>query len=124
MTNPPPRRTGGHADRPDLDDDAAQSTDYDGGLRAAAENGRVAMFRGTGGNGTGRVGDRPVSAQPAADVDSPFLGLFDDPPTGRPRDRLRALEPGSGMPERPISGIPISAAPASGPPRAPEDLRA
>ncbi|GAA0710108.1 ATP-binding protein [Dactylosporangium roseum] len=137
MTNPPPRRTGGHSDRPDLDDDAAQSTDYDGGLRAVAENGRVAMFRGTGsGTGTGRAADRPVSAQPAADVDSPFLGLFDDPPGGRPRDRLRALEPGgavAGAPstgaERPISGVPISgvpisAAPASGPPRAPEDLRA
>ncbi|MET7398449.1 ATP-binding protein [Dactylosporangium sp. NPDC005572] len=103
MSNNPPHHNGGYADRPDLDDDAAQSTDYDGGLRAVAEGGRVAMFRGTGSNGTVR-GGRP------ADVDSPFLGLFDER-TGAPV-------------ERPISGVPISAAPASGPPRAPEDLRA
>src|SRR5258705_13115085 len=114
MTHPPPRRTGGHSDRSDIDDDAAQSTDYDGGLRGAAEGGRVAMFRSAGngagtGNGTGRGAgaDRPVSAQPAADVDSPFLGLFDEPPGGRPRDRLRALEPGSSRADRPVSGIPI-----------------
>ncbi|MGI5246900.1 ATP-binding protein [Dactylosporangium sp. CA-139066] len=117
MTTPPPRRTGGYQDRPDVDDDAAQSTDYDGGLRAVAEGGRVAMFRGTG------PSERPVSGQPAPDVDSPFMGLFDDPP----RDRMRALEPG-GRPERtervrPISGIPVSAAPTSGAGRAPEDLR-
>ncbi|WP_433612996.1 ATP-binding protein [Dactylosporangium sp. CA-139114] len=143
MTTPPPRKSGGYQDRSDIDDDAAQSTDYDGGLRAAAEGGRVAMFRGTGpgapgssrpvgekgtNGGTGRSGgpQRPVSAQPAPEVDSPFLGLFDEQPSGPPRDRLRALEPGPGHADRvqPVSGIPISAAPSSGAPRAPEDLRA
>ncbi len=119
MTNPPPRRTGGYSHQPDMDDDAAHTSDYDGGLRAAAEGGRVAMFRGPA---RGPAADRPASAPPAADVDSPFLGLFDDPPgAGRPRDRLRALEAGS---SRPISGIPVSAAPSSGAGRAPEDLRA
>ncbi|WP_432834425.1 ATP-binding protein [Dactylosporangium sp. CA-092794] len=91
------------------------------------------MFRGTGpATGAHALGgpERPVSAQPAPDVDSPFLGLFDEPPGGPSRDRLRALEPGRtiepGRAEgvRPISGIPISAAPSSGAPRAPEDLRA
>ncbi|MER7002281.1 ATP-binding protein [Dactylosporangium sp. NPDC000555] len=92
------------------------------------------MFQGASGQpgAHGRGGtERPVSAQPAPDVDSPFLGLFDDPPGGQPRDRLRALEPGPGRVERvqpvsgiPVSGIPISAAPSSGAPRAPEDLRA
>src|SRR4051812_40962150 len=106
MNTPPPRRTGGYPDRPDLDDDAAQSTDYDGGLRAAAEGGRVAMFRGTG---TGTAGPPVTGPQPTPDVDSPFMGLFDD----GPRDRVR-----------PISGIPISAVPTSGAGRAPEDLRA
>ncbi|WP_327006657.1 ATP-binding protein [Dactylosporangium sp. NBC_01737] len=101
-----------------MDDDAAHTSDYDGGLRAAAEGGRVAMFRGPA---RGPAADRPASAPPAADVDSPFLGLFDDPPGGRPRDRVKALEPGS---NRPISGIPVSAAPSSGAGRAPEDLRA
>nr|BFE63730.1 hypothetical protein GCM10020063_082560 [Dactylosporangium thailandense] len=143
MTTPPPRKSGGYQDRSDIDDDAAQSTDYDGGLRAAAEGGRVAMFRGTGpgapgssrpagengtNGGTGRPGgpQRPVSGKPAPEVDSPFLGLFDDQPGGPPRDRLRALEPGPGHADRvqPVSGIPISAAPSSGAPRAPEDLRA
>ncbi len=77
--------------------------DYDGGLRAAAEGGRVAVFRGAG---------RP--AQPAPEVDSPFLGLFDDP--GR---RARAPEPAP-----PVSANPVSAPPISAPPTAtPEDLR-
>ena len=44
--------------------------DYDGGLRAAAEGGRVAVFRGAG---------RPAQQQQAPEVDSPFLGLFDEP---------------------------------------------
>src|SRR5262245_42178689 len=103
MTTPPPRKTGGYQDRPDIDDDAAQSTDYDGGLRAAAEGGRVAMFRGTGPSGSPAQGprapragaERPVSGQPAPEVDSPFMGLFDEPP----RDRPRALEPGPGRAE-------------------------
>ncbi|MET7422294.1 ATP-binding protein [Dactylosporangium sp. NPDC005555] len=114
MTNPPPRRTGGYSNNPDTDDDAAHTSDYDGGLRAAAEGGRVAMFRGPA---RGPAADRPASAPPAADVDSPFLGLFDDPP----RDRVKAIGAGS---NRPISGIPVSAAPTSGAGRAPEDLRA
>ncbi|GAA1570412.1 hypothetical protein GCM10009827_110310 [Dactylosporangium maewongense] len=117
MTNPPPRRPGGYSNQPDVDDDAAHTSDYDGGLRAAAEGGRVAMFRGPA---RGPSADRPASAPPAADVDSPFLGLFDDPPGGRPRDRVTAGDPGN----RPISGIPVSAAPTSGAGRAPEDLRA
>src|SRR5258705_13726054 len=115
MTNPPPRRTGGYPKQPEADDDAAHTSDYDGGLRAAAEGGRVAMFRGPA---RGPEADRPASAPPAADVDSPFLGLFDDPSGGRPRDRVKALEPGS---SRPISGIPVSAAPSSGAGRAPGD---
>ncbi|MFC4997266.1 ATP-binding protein [Dactylosporangium cerinum] len=117
MTNPPPRRTGGYSNQPDTDDDAAHTSDYDGGLRAAAEGGRVAMFRGPAHSPAGA--STPPSA--AADVDSPFLGLFDDPPSGRPRDQVKALDPGS---SRPISGIPVSAAPSSGAGRAPEDLRA
>ncbi|GAA3274983.1 ATP-binding protein [Dactylosporangium vinaceum] len=131
MSTPPPRKSGGFPDRADIDDDAALSTDYDGGLSALAEGGRVAQFRGTGpaaarGNGTnggnsanggnGTNGGNGRRA-PAADVDSPFLGLFDEPPAGGPaRERPLALEP--------ISGIPISATPSSGAPRAPEDLRA
>ena len=75
--------------------------DYDGGLRAAAEGGRVAVFRGAG---------RPVQQQQAPEVDSPFLGLFD-----APSRRARPEPP----PPPPISGIPVS-----GPPTAtPEDLR-
>jgi hypothetical protein len=80
------------------------------------------MFRGPARSANDRpAADRPAGAPPAADVDSPFLGLFDDPPGGRPRDRVRALDPGS---SRPISGIPVSAAPSSGAGRVPEDLRA
>ncbi|MEV8513407.1 ATP-binding protein [Dactylosporangium sp. NPDC051484] len=86
------------------------------------------MFQGTSGQpgAHGRGGTERLSTQPTPDVDSPFLGLFDDPPGGHPRDRLRALEPGPGRVEhvQPVSGIPISAAPSSGAPRAPEDLRA
>src|SRR5690242_6679388 len=101
MTNPPPRRTGGNGNPSDTDDDAAHTSDYDGGLRAAAEGGRVAMFRGPArGPSADRASDRPASAPPAADVDSPFLGLFDDPP----RDRVKAIGAGS---NRPISGIPV-----------------
>src|SRR5258707_15871043 len=99
MTAPPPRRTGGYQDRADIDDDSAQSTDYDGGLQAVAEGGRVAMFRGTGPAGHQAPAERPVSGQPAADVDSPFLGLFDE----GPRDPPRALQPG-GPPRRPERG--------------------
>ncbi|WP_344618187.1 ATP-binding protein [Dactylosporangium salmoneum] len=80
------------------------------------------MFRGTGPTPMPGPAERPAAGGPTPDVDSPFLGLFDDPPG----DRLRALEPGAGERvehNRPISGVPISAAPSSGAPRAPEDLR-
>jgi hypothetical protein len=161
---PPPRRSGtsapsnGHA-VDDADEDLTQSDDYDGGLRAAAEGGRVAMFRGTGpatggngratdrtaGTGNGRPADRAISGPPAADVDSPFLGLFDerrpassagtdsgshrrvepprppriDPPRApRPPESSRPAVEGTRQrrPATPVSGIPISGVPVSSAP--------
>src|SRR6185437_7664984 len=81
--------------------------DYDGGLRAAAEGGRVAVFRGAG---------RPVQQQ-APEVDSPFLGLFDDP-SRRARPELPAPPAPAPVPP-PVSAMPISAPPTA----TPEDLR-
>src|SRR5689334_4561860 len=62
---------------PDLtgvDDDTGHSVDYDGGLQAVAEGGRIAVLHG---HGTGNT-DRPSTSaqkQPPPDIDSPFLGL-------------------------------------------------
>jgi len=91
--------------------------DYDGGLRAAAEGGRVAVFHGAG---------RPVQQQQAPEVDSPFLGLFDDPGRrARPEPSVPAVPAGpSAAPVQPSAPPPISGMPVSGPPTAtPEDLR-
>ncbi len=57
---------------PGVDDESAHSVDYDGGLRAVAEGGRIAVLHGPG----TPAGDPTHGAdQPLADVDSPFLGL-------------------------------------------------
>ncbi len=88
--------------------------DYDGGLRAAAEGGRVAVFHGAG---------RPVQHQQAPEVDSPFLGLFDDP-SRRARPEPPAPPAPPMPPVQPSAQPPVSSAPVSGPPTAtPEDLR-
>ena len=75
------------------DDEAALSVDYDGGLQAAADDGRVAVFHGPEG--------RPTVTATPPEVDSPFLGLFKrgEPggPSGRPRNGWR-----SGPPEHPV----------------------
>jgi hypothetical protein len=62
----------------DGDADTVQSEDYDGGLQAAADHGRVAVFQ--------HPGARPAgSAMP--EVDSPFLGLFKRGEPGAPPAR-------------------------------------
>ena len=78
---------------PEVAETEAHSVDYDGGLRAAAEGGRIARLHGHGSAaeaarppvGAVEAAQPPVgaveAAQPPADVDSPFLGLF---PDGRP----------------------------------------
>jgi len=50
------------------EDEATLSVDYDGGLQAAADDGRVAVFHGPEG--------RPAAPTNPPEVDSPFLGLF------------------------------------------------
>ncbi|GAA0918873.1 ATP-binding protein [Virgisporangium aurantiacum] len=64
-------------------DEETFSVDYDGGLQAAADDGRVAVFHGPEG--------RPAAPTNPPDVDSPFLGLF------------KRGEPG-GTPARPRNG--------------------
>jgi hypothetical protein len=108
------------------EEEAVHSTDYDGGLRAAAEGGRVAVFRGPG---RGPAADRPVSAPPSSDVDSPFLGLFrgeENGGRGRDRDPLRSLDSETPVPGASVSGVPVSGVPVSGGPSSgtAEDLRA
>jgi hypothetical protein len=62
-------------------DEESVHPDYDGGLRAAAEGGRIAVLRGGGGGPS-----VPVDAEADPDVDSPFLGFFEDGrPNGHPR---------------------------------------
>ena len=65
---------------PDLtgvDDDTGHSVDYDGGLQAVAEGGRIAVLHG---HGTADPGQPSTSAQkqPPPDIDSRILGLVSD----------------------------------------------
>src|SRR5262249_28108346 len=75
-------RRGYDADLTGVEDDGVHSVDYDGGLRAVAEGGRIAVLHGhgmaeptgqhpTGQHPTGQQADKPLSP----DIDSPFLGL-------------------------------------------------
>ncbi|MDT5037739.1 MAG: hypothetical protein QOE03_2924, partial [Micromonosporaceae bacterium] len=59
------------------DDDPAHSLDYDGGLRAVSEGGRVAVLQGGGARPANPTGETPLD-----EVDSPFLGLVDDSTRG------------------------------------------
>jgi len=71
-----------------LDDDSLHSADYDGGLRAVAEGGRVAVFRG------------PQTATGSPDIDSPFLQLVGGGPGTVEVTPRRAVDavPGTGAP--------------------------
>jgi hypothetical protein len=65
---------------PDLsgvDDDTGHSVDYDGGLQAVAEGGRIAVLHGHGTANTGKP-STPAQKPPPPDIDSPFLGLVSD----------------------------------------------
>ncbi|MBT8225782.1 MAG: hypothetical protein HKP61_20620, partial [Dactylosporangium sp.] len=114
-TPKPPTRGG--ENRPAVPDEAVidAASDYDGGLRAAAEGGRVAMFRNAGRRAGVRhpaqIARGPAQAdaepphrstspeQPAQDIDSPFLGLFYGEPSanvpGAATGALAALSPAS-----------------------------
>ncbi|WP_444546010.1 ATP-binding protein [Virgisporangium aliadipatigenens] len=56
-----------------------EPTDYDGGLQAVADGGRVAIFHGPGA--------QPQGMSAPAEVDSPFLGLFTRGEPGAPPAR-------------------------------------
>jgi AAA-like domain len=79
----------------DAGETEAHSVDYDGGLRAAAEGGRIARLHGHGG--------APEPGRTSADVDSPFLGLFaEGRPNGYPpRQPARPNHAQAGQPEAP-----------------------
>lgn len=108
----------------DADDQAGISGDYDGGLQAAAEDGRIAVFHNPGSERTRQTG--------TTNIDSPFLGLFEhggaspqrvashsnghrQVPTANIQRANGAVAPPNGtLPD----GIPLDATPDSAPPQA------
>ncbi|HLL68116.1 MAG TPA: ATP-binding protein [Micromonosporaceae bacterium] len=125
------------------DDEAATFVDFDGGLRAAAEGGRVAVFQSAhkrgAGNGVAVAGppgepagqqvpehsvlpDAVPAAQAQPEVDSPFLDLFGEPsghdasdvgPAGSAEPAVPVRRTGSG------SGVARAAEDLAGPQRRP-----
>src|SRR3569833_4670292 len=94
MTEHSGRRNGGYPPPAhEGEDDPAQSVDYDGGLRSGAEGGRVAVFRGTGRGPAAELPSGQTRGAPPADVDSPFLGLFHEPPPAPPAQPPQPPQP-------------------------------
>ncbi len=88
---------------PDLtgvDDDTGHSVDYDGGLQAVAEGGRIAVLHGHGTANSGKP-TTPAQKPPPPDIDSPFLGLVGSDAHGHPQRR-----PGHPSDARPPTATP------------------
>ncbi|MCW2639848.1 MAG: hypothetical protein JWP76_2154 [Dactylosporangium sp.] len=71
-------RAGYDAEPTGVEDDPGHSVDYDGGLQAVAEGGRIAVLQGGGSGAPGDDWSAPTEAGESelpADIDSPFLGL-------------------------------------------------
>jgi hypothetical protein len=89
---------GGHdADLTGMDDDAAHSVDYDGGLQAVAEGGRIAVLRGTGADAP--PADTTPEERPANGT--PEERRADSTPEARPADSTPEARPANGRPEPP-----------------------
>ncbi|GII25183.1 ATP-binding protein [Planosporangium mesophilum] len=78
------------------EDDPGHSVDYDGGLQAAVEGGRIAVLQGGGSNVAGNgwsVPPRAGNDEPLADIDSPFLGLVGGSDAAPPQPVVDPTDP-------------------------------
>jgi len=100
------------ADPGGVDDETGHAVDYDGGLQALVESGRLAVLQGGGAGtpddkrttrstGNGSTGNGSHRTDPPPDIDSPFLGLVGSAPgTAAPTGPGRTAGPNGSTPRR------------------------